>query len=242
MPANRHTVMVAPTANRRLLGVGRRGQRGLTLAATLVTALLVGLLAALFVVAVSTARGAAQRATCTSHLRQLASALVMYKDECGDYPLSSYEVRAEDGELGERVTWQQALRPYAEDSDVFLCPRDPVAASVAESRPAESAVAAYVGSYVYLAAEPRSAPPLAGRRAPSAPAAAPRGPGTEARPGLLLVCRHHDDEEDDERRWVMALYEDGSVKREPARSLVPRRTGGGAAGPERVPRPGRNDW
>lgn len=234
--------MAAPTANRRLPGVGRRGQRGLTLAAALVTAVLVGLLAALFVVALWTARGAAQRATCTSHLRQLAAALAMYKDEYGDYPLSSYEVRGEDGELGKRVTWQQALRPYAENSDVFLCPRDPVAGSVAESRPAESAAAAYVGSYVYLAAEPRSAPPLAGRRAASAPAAARRGPGTAAKPGLLLICKHHDDEENDERRWVMAVYEDGSVKWEPARGLVLRRTGGGATEPERVPRPGRNDW
>jgi type II secretory pathway pseudopilin PulG len=234
--------MAAPTANRRLPGVDRRGQRGLTLAAALVTVLLVGLLAALFVVAVWTARGAAERAICTSHLRQVAVALAMYKDEYGDYPLSGYEVRGEDGELGERVTWQQALRPYAEDPDVFQCPRDPVAASVAESRPAQSAAATYVGSYVYLAAELRPEPPLAGRRAASAPAAVRRGPGAAAKPGPLLVCRHHDDEENDERRWVMAVYEDGAVKWEPARTSMPRQTRGRATGPQRVPRPGRNDW
>jgi hypothetical protein len=166
----------------------------------------------------------------------------MYKDEYGDYPLACYEVRGEDGELGRRVTWQQALRPYTDDWDVFLCPRDPIAASVAESRPAESAAAAYAGSYVYLAGELRSAPPPAGRRVAPAPAPARRGPGTAAKPTPLLVCRHHDDEEDDERRWVMAVYADGSVKWEPARRSVPRQTGGEATGPERVPRLGRNDW
>lgn len=235
-------MMMAPTAKRTLLEASRKGQRALTLAAALVAAALVGLLVALLLVAVWTARGAAHRATCTSHLRQLASALAMYHEEHGDYPVSYYEIRDGEGELRERVTWQQALLPYVGNASVFLCPRDSVAGYVAESRPAESIAPDYKGSYVYLAREPPLSPPPGSRRAASPAGRAPAEGGASRKAGLLLVCRHHDDEEAAERHWVLAAYDDGAVKWERAPSHLFRRREGDRREAEPAPRPGRNDW
>ena len=60
-----------------------RPRRGDTLPSSLSTVALTGLLTGLIALAVWTSRGAAQRATCTTQMRQLAGALVMYRTEHG---------------------------------------------------------------------------------------------------------------------------------------------------------------
>ena len=89
---------------------------------TLLTVVLMGLLAGLLGVAVWTARGAAERTVCTMHLRQVANALIMYRTECGDYPPGYSEVRDSDGGI-EIVTWEQALSSYlGKRQNLLECP------------------------------------------------------------------------------------------------------------------------
>lgn len=233
--------MVAPAIRHRgsLSSVGG-GHRGLTLVAGLLTVFLLGLLAALILVTVWTARGAADRATCTSQLRELASALAMYKAKSGDYPPSSYQVRDSEGELLQRVTWQQILASYVDDAEVFLCPRDVLGGAAADGKTAGAQARIYC-SYDYVAQQqPEGAGPD-GPRAAGSPRPGQRGRQTAAGTALLLYCKHHDEGRRETRRWVLAAYDDGSVKWEPAPSFLLRRREGDSTETESAPRPGGND-
>jgi len=179
---------------------------------TLLTIVLMGLLAGLLGVAVWTARGAAERTVCTMHLRQVANALIMYRTECGDYPPGYSEVRDSDGGI-EIVTWEQALSSYlGKRQNLLECP--------AVARRDEPSGLTSSPSYEYA----RTKYSESDRRGPLRRLPGPRAVLVDAKEaaecGALLVCLHHDKTVPSYKRWTLVAYEDGSVKWERAPSFL----------------------
>src|SRR5688572_6963248 len=70
---------------------------------------IIGILAAFFPV-MQNARRAAQKTSCASNLKQIATGLLMYTQ---DY----------DDRLPPAATWQTELMPYIRNQSVFACPQ-----------------------------------------------------------------------------------------------------------------------
>ena len=97
---------------------GRR--RGLTLAEILVVVAILGVLSAVLLPAVQSAREAARATQCRSRIGQLALAATVYADTAGEYPRRSYAT----GEASDRWDWrghsvQAQLLPYLERRPLF---------------------------------------------------------------------------------------------------------------------------
>lgn len=94
---------------------------GFTLVEVLVVVVILGLLAALGIPAIGRALDRANLVKCTSNLRQIGMATLLYADEHGNYPVSF-----ETGN-GPNNNWQIALTPYISESaeerrKLFRCP------------------------------------------------------------------------------------------------------------------------
>jgi prepilin-type N-terminal cleavage/methylation domain-containing protein/prepilin-type processing-associated H-X9-DG protein len=90
----------------------RNLKAGFTLVELLVVIAIIGVLVALLLPAVQTAREAARRSQCSNNLKQLALALTQYSDVYrGAYPVGSYACCS--------GTWQVALLPYIEQKALF---------------------------------------------------------------------------------------------------------------------------
>lgn len=81
---------------------------GLTLLELLTVLLIVGLLSALVLAVVSEARKRSYRTVCTSNLRQLVAAVVMYREDYGELPHA-----------------QVLAVPYVKEKSLYACPADP---------------------------------------------------------------------------------------------------------------------
>jgi hypothetical protein len=218
-----------------------RARRTVTLVGGLLTLLLLGLLVALLSVAVWTAQGAADRTACTAQLRQLASALAMYKSDCGDYPPLVHVTHDENNRIIHKVTWQEMLSPYVADPHIFRCPSGPEVSRAAEGRPEGLPGDLLATSYAYVGGKPRVLVRAAARGLAPFPAGGPEGSDKPPQNGILLVCKHHDDASAGQHRWVLVAYEDGSVEWEVMPRLFPRPRERRSRGTGRVSRPGSND-
>jgi prepilin-type N-terminal cleavage/methylation domain-containing protein/prepilin-type processing-associated H-X9-DG protein len=104
-----------------------RCRRGFTLVELLVVIAIIGLLVALLLPAVQSAREAARRTQCINGMRQIGIGLLNFTDtHRGRFP----EVRGHRTPDGRMITaeeaWVYTLAPYLEDvDDVRLCPDDP---------------------------------------------------------------------------------------------------------------------
>ncbi|MGQ9657751.1 MAG: DUF1559 family PulG-like putative transporter [Fimbriimonadales bacterium] len=84
-----------------------RRSTGLTLMELLVVVLIIALLVALLLPVVSASRNRARTTACMSNMRQLVSALLMYRQDNGAFP-----------------PFAQSVFPYTKSREVFLCPLD----------------------------------------------------------------------------------------------------------------------
>jgi prepilin-type N-terminal cleavage/methylation domain-containing protein len=87
--------------------------KGFTLVELLVVIAIIGVLVALLLPAVQTAREAARRSQCTNNLRQLGIALHNYHDVNQSFPLNYRPV------TGGTYSWMQAILPYVEQQNLY---------------------------------------------------------------------------------------------------------------------------
>ncbi len=85
-------------------------RRGVTLLELLTVVLIIALLAALLMPVLQGVRQRSYKTVCTSHLRQLSAAVVMYRNDYGELPPA-----------------QVLAFPYVKNWDIFVCPADPFA-------------------------------------------------------------------------------------------------------------------
>jgi prepilin-type N-terminal cleavage/methylation domain-containing protein len=84
---------------------------GFTLVELLVVIAIIGLLVALLLPAVQSAREAARRSQCLNNLKQLGLALQMYHDQAKRFPTGAV--------MGEGSMWSYYILPYLEETSAF---------------------------------------------------------------------------------------------------------------------------
>jgi len=86
-------------------------RRGLTLVELLVVIAIVGMLVAMLLPAVQSAREAARRSSCGNNLRQLALACLQHEQQMGTFPSG--------GDSGVELGWHCAILPHIEQEAVY---------------------------------------------------------------------------------------------------------------------------
>jgi prepilin-type N-terminal cleavage/methylation domain-containing protein/prepilin-type processing-associated H-X9-DG protein len=108
----------------------RAPRAGFTLTELLVVIAIIGVLVALLLPAVQSARAVARRMQCGSNLKQIGIAMLQYTNSHrGAWPETTHTVEA-DPVTGEFVkAWIYTVAPYLEGVDsIRICPDDPLAA------------------------------------------------------------------------------------------------------------------
>ncbi|QDV39444.1 DUF1559 family PulG-like putative transporter [Tautonia plasticadhaerens] len=94
-----------------------RDRRGFTLIELLVVIAIIGVLIALLLPAVQSAREAARRAQCTNNLKQIGLALHNYHDVWGRFPMGSVRVDTPNGPY--RRPFLASMLPFLEQRNLF---------------------------------------------------------------------------------------------------------------------------
>ena len=115
-------------------------RNGFTLVELLVVIATIGLLVALLLPAIGSVRESAMRTQCSSNMRQLGLAMLLYTDgHGGKMPPSTCTIGPDE------FAWIDLLAPYIEDVDVLrMCPNDPHGAGRVEARQSSYTMNAYV--------------------------------------------------------------------------------------------------
>src|ERR1051326_1089898 len=95
-------------------------KRSFTLVELLVVIAIIGLLVALLLPAIQSAREAARRTGCTNNLKQIALALLNYHDVHQQFPLGSYSAVQEDHPAEEDgLGWATQILPQLEEQPIY---------------------------------------------------------------------------------------------------------------------------
>lgn len=99
-------------------GMGERRVRspGFTLVELLVVIAIIGVLVALLLPAVQSAREAGRRMSCSNHLKQYGLGILNYHDNYGVYPINA---TGTNGSAIPRLTWQVRILPYMEQQAIY---------------------------------------------------------------------------------------------------------------------------
>jgi prepilin-type N-terminal cleavage/methylation domain-containing protein/prepilin-type processing-associated H-X9-DG protein len=93
---------------------------GFTLVELLVVIAIIGILVALLLPAIQSAREAARRTACTNNLKQIALALLNYESATGQFPLGAYGAVEEDHPAEEDgLGWATQILPQLEEQPLF---------------------------------------------------------------------------------------------------------------------------
>jgi prepilin-type N-terminal cleavage/methylation domain-containing protein/prepilin-type processing-associated H-X9-DG protein len=103
-----------------------RSQKAFTLVELLVVIAIIGVLVALLLPAIQSARAAARRTQCVNNMRQVGLAVHQYADvHKGRFPLLAYHNAVKNSQTEEQKSWIASLAPYTESVDeIRLCPED----------------------------------------------------------------------------------------------------------------------
>ena len=98
-------------------------KRGFTLIELLVVITIISILAAILFPVFSRAREKGRQASCTSNIKQLSLAWLMYQqDYDGMYPIN----RIDEATLpGGHATWRYVVQPYIRNEQIYECPSKP---------------------------------------------------------------------------------------------------------------------
>jgi len=99
--------------------IGRGLRKGFTLIELLVVIAIIAILAAILFPVFAKAREAARKTSCTSNLKQLATAMAMYRtDYDSHWPFAGW---ADYGSSTEE-DWQNGIFPYVKNKGAYRCP------------------------------------------------------------------------------------------------------------------------
>jgi prepilin-type N-terminal cleavage/methylation domain-containing protein/prepilin-type processing-associated H-X9-DG protein len=95
-------------------------QRGFTLIELLVVIAIIAILAAILFPVFAQAREKARTASCSSNLKQLGLAFVMYAQDYDERSVPEYI--CPPGGLNQFIRWSGRLDPYLKNTEIWLCP------------------------------------------------------------------------------------------------------------------------
>jgi prepilin-type N-terminal cleavage/methylation domain-containing protein/prepilin-type processing-associated H-X9-DG protein len=101
-------------------------REGFTLIELLVVIAIIGILAALLLPALSSARDKARTAQCAGNLRQISLGLQLYADDHDDFfPVAGGTIRWDQKDATTGLgSWMQQIFPYVKNKSVYHCPLD----------------------------------------------------------------------------------------------------------------------
>jgi prepilin-type N-terminal cleavage/methylation domain-containing protein/prepilin-type processing-associated H-X9-DG protein len=97
-------------------------RRGFTLIELLVVIAIIAILAAILFPVFARAREKARQSSCTSNLKQLGTALMMYAQDYDEMLMDTLMGRDTGTDKSRWFAWNATLMPYVANGQVFVCP------------------------------------------------------------------------------------------------------------------------
>jgi prepilin-type N-terminal cleavage/methylation domain-containing protein/prepilin-type processing-associated H-X9-DG protein len=100
-------------------------RRGFTLIELLVVIAIIAILAAILFPVFAKAREKARQASCSSNMKQIGLAILMYVQDYDEmYPMLYHYRCAPAPTVAQGVTWKEIVQPYIKNTQIFACPSE----------------------------------------------------------------------------------------------------------------------